>query len=166
MSESHVALVTGATSGIGRATALAYGKAGYRVALAGRRADRGEALANEIKSAGGEAAFFQTDVSDPAQLRGLVESTVGRYGRLDIAFNNAGIEGDVFVPLHEQKPENYAQVFDVNVRAVLEAMQAEIPAMLEDRRGGDRQQRHRSPGSIGFSGHERLHRQQARGRPD
>lgn len=151
LSESPVALVTGATSGIGRATALAFGRAGYRVALAGRRADRGEALAREIAAAGGEASFFPTDVSDPAQLRGLVESTVGRYGRLDVAFNNAGVEGDVFVPLHEQAPENYARVFDVNVRAVLEAMQAEIPAMIASG-GGAIVNTTSVAGVIGFPG--------------
>jgi len=131
MTESRVVLVTGATSGIGAATAKAFGVAGERVVLAGRRADKGEAIAKEIKDAGGEATFIQTDVADPEQVQHLVDRTLETYGRLDAAFNNAGIEGDAFVPAHEQTLENYDRVFDVNVKSILTSTKAEIAAMLK-----------------------------------
>ena len=86
-----VVLVTGGTSGIGRETAIQFSKAGANVVLAGRRTEQGEAVAAEIND-GGDAQFVQTDVTQEDQVRRLVEETVERYGRLDIAFNNAGIE--------------------------------------------------------------------------
>lgn len=128
---SPVVLITGATSGIGAATALAFGRAGWRVALAGRRAEQGDAVAKQIRDLGAEALFVATDVTDRSALDRLVERTVKQFGRLDAAFNNAGVEGDVFVPTHEQRMENYTNVFDVNVRALLASMQAEIPAILK-----------------------------------
>jgi NAD(P)-dependent dehydrogenase (short-subunit alcohol dehydrogenase family) len=151
MKNSNVALVTGATSGIGAATAKAFAAAGYRVALAGRRADKGQAMADEITRAGGKAAFFTTDVSDPDQVRSLVGKTLETFGRLDAAFNNAGIEGDVFVPVHQQRPENFKQVFTVNVEAVLNSMKAEIAAMLEHG-GGAIVNNASVAGLVGFNG--------------
>jgi len=148
---AHVALVTGATSGIGAATAKAFAAAGYRVALAGRRADKGLQIVSEIEKAGGKAAFFTTDVSDPDQVRALVGQTLETFGRLDAAFNNAGIEGDVFVPVHQQTPENFRQVFAVNVEAVLNSMKAEITAMLEHG-GGAIVNNASVAGLVGFNG--------------
>lgn len=151
MSESRVVLVTGATSGIGAATARAFAAAGSRVVLAGRRVDKGQAVAESIRAAGGEATFFQTDVGDPEQVQHLVDRALETYGRLDAAFNNAGVEGDLFVPVHEQRLENYQQVFDVNVKAVLSSMKAEIPAML--RTGGGAIVNNASiAGVLGFQG--------------
>lgn len=134
MSPRPVALVTGATSGIGAATARAFAVAGYAVVLAGRREAEGEALAAAISNAGGEATFVRTDVGELAEIKALVARTVETYGGLDAAFNNAGTEGETFVPLHQSTIDNYQRVFDVNVRGVMACMQAQIPAMLE--RGG------------------------------
>lgn len=132
---ARVALISGATSGIGAATAQAFGKKEYHVVVSGRRQDKGQAIVESIKETGGEATFIACDVSDPAQIEALVEQTVKTYGRLDVAFNNAGIEGDLFVPTHEQSIENYTGVFDINVRGVLLSMKAQIPAMLEHGHG-------------------------------
>ena len=132
---SRVALISGATSGIGAATAQAFGKKDYQVVVSGRRQDKGQAIVESIKETGGEATFIACDVSDPAQIEALVEQTIKTYGRLDVAFNNAGIEGDVFIPTHEQNIDNYSRVFDVNVRGVLLSMKAQIPAMLEHGQG-------------------------------
>jgi NAD(P)-dependent dehydrogenase (short-subunit alcohol dehydrogenase family) len=151
MSESNVILVTGATSGIGAATAKSFAARGHRVVLAGRRADKGQAVVDEIRAAGGEATFFTTDVSNPAEIQSLVENTIGTYGRLDAAFNNAGVEGDAFVPMHEQSAENFRRVFDVNVEAVLNCMKAEIGAMLETG-GGAIVNNASIAGLVGFNG--------------
>jgi NAD(P)-dependent dehydrogenase (short-subunit alcohol dehydrogenase family) len=151
MSESNVTLVTGATSGIGAATARFLARKGHRVVLAGRRAEQGRALEREIRAASGEATFVQADVVDPEQVRHLVERVLETYGRLDGAFNNAGIEGDTFVPLHQQSAENYRKVFDVNVAGVLESLKAEIPALL--RSGGGAIVNNASiAGLLGFNG--------------
>jgi NAD(P)-dependent dehydrogenase (short-subunit alcohol dehydrogenase family) len=129
--EGKVALVTGATSGIGLATAKAFAERGAKVVLAGRREDRGEEAAGALRDAGHQAFFVKADVSRPAEVKALVGATVERYGALDFAFNNAGIEGDPFVPLHESTLDNYDRVFDVNVRSVLTSMQAQVDVMLK-----------------------------------
>ena len=90
--DGKVALVTGATSGIGRETAIQFAKAGAKVVLAGRRQQEGDSVANEINSDGGDALFVQTDVTQEDQVKRLVDQTIERFGRLDIAFNNAGVE--------------------------------------------------------------------------
>jgi NAD(P)-dependent dehydrogenase (short-subunit alcohol dehydrogenase family) len=115
-----VAIVTGGTSGIGKATAIAFAQNGAKVAIAGRRQSEGEAVVNEIQTAGGEAMFVKTDVSDEDQVKTLVEKAIATYGQLDIAFNNAA----------EQTTEHYQQVFDINVKGVLLSMKHEIPVML------------------------------------
>ena len=151
MTQSNVILVTGATSGIGAATAKAFASANHRVVLAGRRADKGQAILDQIQGAGGEATFFKADVSNPEEVQSLVDKTLETYGRLDVAFNNAGIEGDAFVPTHEQSPENYRKVFDVNVESVLNSMKAEIPAMLKSG-GGAIVNNASIAGLLGFNG--------------
>lgn len=148
---SPVSLVTGATSGIGAATARLLAARGDRVVLSGRREAEGEAVAASIREAGGEAAFVRADVADPEQVRHLIDRTLELYGRLDTAFNNAGVEGDPFVPTHQQTLDNYAHVMDINVRGVLLSMQAEIEAML--RTGGGAIVNNSSiAGLIGFGG--------------
>ena len=129
-----VALVTGGTSGIGRAAALAYAKAGYRVVVAGRRQPEGQAVVEQITKAGGEARFVRTDVTRETEVAALVEATLAAFGRLDAAFNNAGIEGATGKRLHEATVEDYHAVMDANVLGVLLAMKHEIPALL--RSGG------------------------------
>ncbi len=128
-----VALVTGGTSGIGKATAQAFAKSGAKVVVSGRREREGLGVVEEIRKAGGDAQFVQADVSREADVRRLVDETVARYGRLDVAFNNAGVE-QPFIPVHETTAELYRQVFDVNVLGVLLSMKYEVPAML--RTGG------------------------------
>ena len=125
-----VALVTGATSGIGEATAKAYAAAGAKVVVSGRRAEKGQGVVDAITSAGGTATFIQADTSDEAQVKQLVEQTVATYGGLNVAFNNAGVEGDVMIPSTEQTRENFAHVMDINVWGVLAAMKHEIPAII------------------------------------
>ena len=123
-----VVLVTGGTSGIGRETAIQFSKAGANVVLAGRRTEQGEAVAAEIND-GGDAQFVQTDVTQEDQVRRRVEETVERDGRLDIAFNNAGIEHGG--PVTEFTEEDYRKVFDINVLGVFLSQKYEIPAMLK-----------------------------------
>ena len=151
MSESRVVLVTGATSGIGAAAAAAFAAKGERVVLSGRREEQGNAVVDEIRSAGGEATFVRSDVTNPDDVQALVSRTVETYGRLDVAFNNAGVEGDTFVPVHEQSLENYDHVFNVNVRAVLDSVRAEIPAMLQNG-GGIVVNNASIAGLLGFAG--------------
>ena len=127
--EGKVVLVTGGTSGIGRETANQFAQAGARVVLAGRRTQQGNAVAQEINSAGGEAIFVQTDVTSEAQVKHLVEETVRHFGRLDIALNNAGIEQNG--PIMEFTEQDYRKVFDINVLGVFLSLKYEIPAMLK-----------------------------------
>ncbi len=128
--QGKVALVTGGTSGIGRATALAYAKEGAKVVVAGRRAAEGEETVRLIRAQHGEAIFVATDVSQETQVKNLVGRTVEKYGRLDIAFNNAGIE-QTPTPFLEQTLDTYNQIMDINVKGVWLSMQHEIPAMLK-----------------------------------
>jgi NAD(P)-dependent dehydrogenase (short-subunit alcohol dehydrogenase family) len=126
---NKVVLVTGGTSGIGKATAIAFAQAGAKVVLTGRRTKEGEQVVDEIKRREGAAAFFQADFSREAEVKAAVDFVVNTYGRLDVAFNNAGVEA--IVPLAEITEEKYRAVFDINVWGVLCAMKYEIPAMLK-----------------------------------
>jgi len=128
---SKVVLITGGTSGIGRAAALAFARENYRVAIAGRREEQGAAVVREIEALGGEALFVRTDVTREAELAALVARVLERFGRLDVAFNNAGIEGHFGKTTAEQTEQHYRQVFDANVAGVLFAMKHEIPALLQ-----------------------------------
>ena len=132
--ENKVALVTGGTSGIGKATAIAFAQAGAKVVLTGRRQKEGQAVADEIEHAGGTAAFFQADFSREAEVQAAVRFVVDTHGRLDVAFNNAGVEA--LGPLAEITEEKYRAIFDLNVWGVLSAMKHEIPAMLMNGQGG------------------------------
>src|SRR6267154_6794320 len=131
--QGKVAIVTGGTSGIGRAAAIAYAKEGAKVVVAGRRAAEGEETVRLVRAQGGEALFVPTDVAQEAQVKNLVGRTLEQFGRLDFAFNNAGIE-QVPTPFLEQTMETYDQVMDINVKGVWLSMKYEIPAML--RTGG------------------------------
>lgn len=125
-----VVLITGATSGIGHATALAFAAAGWRVAATGRRTDRGQALVAAIAAAGGTARFIAADHSLEADSARAVAETVAAFGRLDAAFNNAGTEGIPGVATAAQSEANFRQTIDLNVGGVLWSMKHEITAML------------------------------------
>lgn len=127
--QGKVVLVTGGTSGIGRTTAIQFAKEGAKVVLAGRRVEEGASVVKEIESAGGEARFVQTDVTREDQVKHLIEETVRHFGRLDIAFNNAGVEQGA--PITEVTEADYRKVFDINVLGVFLSQKYEIPAMLK-----------------------------------
>lgn len=127
--ENKVVLITGGTSGIGQASALAFAREGARVVLSGRREKEGQAVVAEIKVAGGEATFVKADVAVEKEVESLIAQTVATYGRLDIAFNNAGVE--VLGPITELNEADYRRVFDINVWGVLASMKYEVPAMLK-----------------------------------
>src|SRR5947207_15500747 len=112
-----VALVTGGTSGIGKATAIAFGRAGAKVVLMGRREKEGAQVVDEIKKLGGDAAFMRADVAKDADVKAMVDFAIGKFGRLDVAFNNAGVEWKG--PLDQATEAEYRRVFDINVWGVL-----------------------------------------------
>jgi NAD(P)-dependent dehydrogenase (short-subunit alcohol dehydrogenase family) len=126
---SHpVVLITGALAGIGRATALAFAKEGARLVVSGRRDDAGEKLVAELRGLGTEAEFIRADVRHEADVQNLVDKTVARFGRLDVAVNNAGTEGKPG-PVTEQSAESYAATFDTNVLGVILSMKHELRVM-------------------------------------
>jgi NAD(P)-dependent dehydrogenase (short-subunit alcohol dehydrogenase family) len=127
--ENKVVLVTGGTSGIGKATAIAFAEAGAKVIITGRREKEGAEVIGEIKELGGTAVFFKADFSKDSEIRAAVDYAVAKGGRLDIAFNNAGVEAGG--PLDQVTEEKYRQVFDINVWGVLSSMKHEIAAMLK-----------------------------------
>src|SRR6202048_1438940 len=110
--EGKVALVPGGGSGIGRATALAFAREGAQVVIGNRNVQRGEETVSMIRNAGGTASFKRTDVGVAAEIKALVEHAVKTCGRLDLAFNNAGVEGDI-APLVDQTEANYDAIMDV-----------------------------------------------------
>jgi len=148
--ENKVALVSGASSGIGRETALALAEAGAAIVIGNRRVAEGQETVEEIKNAGGRAVFLQTDVSKEGQNEALVDLAVREFGGLDIAFNNAGFEGEL-APLVEQTDANYDRVFDINVKGMLRAMRAQARVMLE-RGGGSIINNSSVAGLKGFAG--------------
>ncbi|UCD22338.1 MAG: glucose 1-dehydrogenase [Chloroflexota bacterium] len=123
-----VALVTGGSSGIGRATAIKFGEQGARVVVTARREKEGKETAEMIRKAGGEATFVQTDVRIASQVENMVNQTVERYGRLDIAFNNAGV-GGIMARLVRTTEETFDKVVDTNFKGVWLSMKYEIPVM-------------------------------------
>jgi NAD(P)-dependent dehydrogenase (short-subunit alcohol dehydrogenase family) len=123
-----VVLITGALTGIARATALAFSREGARIVVSGRR-DEGKTLVAEIRELGTEAEFVRSDVRHEEDVRSLVDKTVERFGRLDVAVNAAGTEG-VPGPVSDQTPESYAATFDTNVLGTLLSMKHELRVML------------------------------------
>ncbi len=145
-----VALVTGGSAGIGRQAAVALAAAGASVVVADRDADRGRDVVQQIVDKGGRAVFVRTDVADDGSVRAMVETCVARFGGLDVAFNNAGIEG-VSAPVHECSPENWVRTIGVNLTGVWSCMRHEIPRMLE-RGGGSIVNCSSVAGLVGFQG--------------
>ena len=113
--KGKVALVTGGTSGIGKAAALALADTGAKVVVSGRREEEGRAVEQAIKKIGGEALFVKADVSREADVKALVDKAIATFGRLDFAFNNAGVEGNAGLTMDKQTEENYRHTFDINV---------------------------------------------------
>jgi NAD(P)-dependent dehydrogenase (short-subunit alcohol dehydrogenase family) len=127
--DATVILVTGALTGIGRATAIAFAKGGATVVAAGRREAEGKALETELRSLGAQAAFIKTDVRREDEVRHLVDETIARFGRLNVAVNSAGTEGKPG-PLVEQTADTYAATFDTNVLGTLLSMKHELRVMM------------------------------------
>ncbi|MDB6011042.1 MAG: short chain dehydrogenase [Gammaproteobacteria bacterium] len=129
-----VVLITGALTGIGRATAVAFAHEGARLVVSGRREEEGQALAKELRGLGAEAEFVKADVRKDEDVRKLVDKTISRFGRLDVAVNNAGTEGQPG-PLTEQTAETYAATFDSNVLGVVLSLKHELRAMYPQKSG-------------------------------
>jgi NAD(P)-dependent dehydrogenase (short-subunit alcohol dehydrogenase family) len=130
-----VAIVTGGTSGIGRDAAVLFAKAGAKVVVAGRREAEGKETIDLIRAASGDGLFVKTDVSRAADVRVLVQKTVEKFGRLDVAFNNAGIEGS-WSPIAEQSEEDWDSTIDINLKGVWLCLKYEIQQMLKQGGGG------------------------------
>ena len=129
-----VVLITGALTGIGRATALAFAKDGAQIVASGRREAEGKALEAELRSLGAQAAFVRADVRHEDEVRSLVDQTVARFGRIDVAVNAAGTEGEPG-PVIDQSAESYAATFDTNVLGTLLSMKHELRVMQAQGRG-------------------------------
>jgi NAD(P)-dependent dehydrogenase (short-subunit alcohol dehydrogenase family) len=133
--QGRVALVTGASSGIGRATAEAFALMGVRVVVAARRHDELATLVAEIEARGGEASAVRVDVSEPSDVRRMVEHTIETWGRLDVAVNDAGIEGPLG-DITELADEDWDRVLDTNLRGAFLCLKYEARAMLAAGNGG------------------------------
>ena len=125
-----VALITGGNAGIGRAAAIEFAKQGAKVVVSGRREKEGHEVIAEIKGRGGEAIFVKTDVSKAGDVKVMIDQTLATFGRLDFAFNNAGVE-QLQTPLPDQSEASYDQIMDINVKGVWLSLKHEIPAMLK-----------------------------------
>jgi len=128
-----VGLITGGTSGIGRDTAVLFAKSGAKVVVAGRREPEGKETIDMVRAAGGDGLFVKTDVSRAADVASLVQQTIAKYGRLDVAFNNAGIEGN-WLPIVDQPEEDWDRTIDINLKGTWLCLKYEIQQML--RQGG------------------------------
>jgi NAD(P)-dependent dehydrogenase (short-subunit alcohol dehydrogenase family) len=133
--DGKVALITGGGAGIGRAAAVMFALKGASVMVADFKGPAGEQTVAEIREAGGEACFVQVDVRMAVQVQNMVKSTVDRYGRLDIAFNNAGVSAQVVALLADESDESFNAIVDTNLKGVRLCMKNEIPVMI-DRGGG------------------------------
>jgi NAD(P)-dependent dehydrogenase (short-subunit alcohol dehydrogenase family) len=129
--KDKVAIITGGTSGIGRETAVLFAQAGAKVVVAGRRQAEGDETAKLVRAAGGEAMFVKADVSRAQDVEALVKKTVERFGRLDTAFNNAGIEGN-WMPLVDISEQEWDSVIDINLKGVFLCLKYELQQMLKN----------------------------------
>lgn len=133
--QGKVGIVTGGTSGIGREAAVLFAKAGAKVVVAGRREVEGKETIALVRAAGGDGLFVKTDVSRAGEVHALVQKTVEKFGRLDVAFNNAGIEGN-WLPIAEQPEEDWDRTIDINLKGTWLCLKYEIQQMLKQGRGG------------------------------
>lgn len=148
--DAAVVLITGALAGIGRATALAFAREGARLVVSGRRDEAGQALVQELQALGAQAEFVRADVRNETEVARLVDTAMTRFGRLDVAVNNAGIEGATG-PVTELTQDNYQAIFDTNVLGVLLSMKHEMRAMVS-RRAGVIVNLASVAGQVGFAG--------------
>jgi NAD(P)-dependent dehydrogenase (short-subunit alcohol dehydrogenase family) len=149
--EGKVGLVTGGTSGIGRDTAVLFAKAGAKVVVAGRRETEGKETVELIRAAGGDGLFVKADVSKTAEVDALIQKTVEKFGRLDVAFNNAGIEG-VWVPIVRQSEEDWDRTININLKGVWLCLKYEIRQMLKQGGSGAIVNMASVTGLVGSSG--------------
>src|SRR5229473_2347535 len=133
--QGKVALITGGTTGIGRDAAVLFARAGAKVVLTGRREAEGKETLEMVRKAGGDGLFVQGDVAKSADVQAMVRKTVEKFGRLDVAFNNAGVEGK-WVPITEQSEEDWNQLIDINLKGVWLCLKYEIQQMLKQGGGG------------------------------
>lgn len=133
--EDKIALVTGGGSGIGRETAVLFGRAGAKIVVAGRREKEGQETIELIRAAGGDGLFVATDTSKSADVDALIKRTAEHFGRLDIAFNNAGTEG-VWSPIARQSEEDFDRTLGVNLKGVWLCLKYEIRQMVKQGGGG------------------------------
>jgi NAD(P)-dependent dehydrogenase (short-subunit alcohol dehydrogenase family) len=148
---NKVVLVTGGTSGIGRDAAVLFAKSGAKVVVSGRREAEGNETINLVRAAGGEGLFVRSDASKSVDVQSLVQKTVEKFSRLDIAFNNAGVEGE-WVPLHDQSEEGWDKVVDINLKGVWLCLKYEIQQMLKQGGGGAIVNMSSVAGLMGFAG--------------
>src|SRR5256712_9051388 len=132
--KNKVILITGALTGIGRATALAFAREGAHIVVSGRHDDAGNALVTELRAVGAEAEYIRADVRHEDDVRDLVDRTIKRFGQLDVAVNTAGTEGKPG-PITEQSAESYSTTFDTNVLGTLLSLKHELRVMLPRRQG-------------------------------
>lgn len=132
--DNKIVLITGASSGIGEAAAYAFGREGAKVFLVARRKERGEAVAQRIQNEGGTAVFHQADMADRTQIGAMVAACIAEFGGLDVAFNNAGIDGAFNVNIPDHPEDVWDDLLAINLTGVWFCMRHQIPAMLE--RGG------------------------------
>jgi len=149
--QGKIALVTGGTSGIGRDAAILFAKAGAKVAVAGRREAEGNETVELIRAAGGEGLFVKADVSKAADVEALVQKVVEKFGRLDVAFNNAGIEG-TWTRLIRQTEQDWDRTMEINLKGVWLCLKYEIRQMLRQGNGGAIVNMGSIAGQVGFAG--------------
>jgi NAD(P)-dependent dehydrogenase (short-subunit alcohol dehydrogenase family) len=132
--DNPVVLITGALTGVGRATALAFARDGARLVISGRRDSAGEAVASELRALGAEAKYVHADVRHEDEVSRLIDQVVERFRRLDIAINNAGTEGEIG-PITDQSVANFDVTFDTNVLGTFLSLKHEMRVMLKQRAG-------------------------------
>ncbi|HEY6130090.1 MAG TPA: SDR family oxidoreductase [Candidatus Acidoferrum sp.] len=148
---NKVALITGGTSGIGRDTAVLFAENGAKVVITGRREIEGNETLDLIRGAGGEGLFVKGDVSKSADVQSMVQKTIGKFGHLDIAFNNAGIEG-AWTPIVDQTEEEWDRVIDINLKGTWLCLKYELQQMLKQGGGGAIVNMSSVAGLTGFAG--------------
>jgi NAD(P)-dependent dehydrogenase (short-subunit alcohol dehydrogenase family) len=133
--EDKIALVTGGSSGIGRATALAFAKEGAKVVVSGRNLERLRETVRLIEEIGGEAIFVRCDVTERAEVEAMVNTCIKTYGRMDCALNNAGIDGSLFTRIVDYREETWDQVIGVNLKGTWLCMKYEVAEMIKQKGG-------------------------------